>query len=152
MDERTQITFIAYVACITIGIQHGIGRTASAVSPAEYSKAIMWEAIGQGICIMGIAASKSSVALFLLRIVVEKWHKALLWFCIVSTTLWCTATTILLFTQCSPTAYLWDRSLPYGRQNFNFTPVGLSMGCTSPFPLPFPSIPSHPVYKRVENS
>ena len=89
----------------------------------------MWEAIGQAICIMGIAASKSSVAVFLLRIVILKWHKALLWFCIISTTIWCTVTTVLLFVQTTPVAFLWDRTIVGGRQNFNFTPAGLSMGC-----------------------
>lgn len=115
-----------------MGVQYGIGKKFAAVPPADYSKAIMWEAIGQAICIMGIAASKSSVAVFLLRIVILKWHKWLLWFCIISTTIWCTITTILLFCQTTPTAFLWDRTIVGGKQNFNFTPIGLSMGCKSP--------------------
>lgn len=112
-----------------MGVQYGIGKRYADVPPEDYSKAIMWEAVGQAICIMGIAASKSSVAVFLLRIVILKWHKWLLWFCIVSTTIWCTVTTILLFLQTKPTAFLWDRTIVGGRQVFDFTPVGLSMGC-----------------------
>ncbi|KAF1967959.1 hypothetical protein BU23DRAFT_481807 [Bimuria novae-zelandiae CBS 107.79] len=124
-------TFIGYVVCITVGVSYGLGKKHAAVLPEDYSKAVMWEAIGQGICIMGIAASKSSVAVFLLRIVVEKWHKALLWFCIASTTVWCTVTTILLFVQCEPAAFLWDREIEGGVQRFDFTPVGLCMGSWS---------------------
>lgn len=131
LANHLQITFIGYVGCITVGVQYGIGKRYADVPPADYSKAIMWEAIGQAICIMGIAASKSSVAVFLLRIVILKWHKWLLWFCIMSTTIWCTVTTILLFLQSKPTAFLWDRTIPGGRQVFDFTPVGLSMGCMS---------------------
>lgn len=77
---------------------------------------------------MGIAASKSSVALFLLRIVLLKWHKAILWFCIVSTTLMCTITTTLLFLQCRPAAFLWDHTIEGGVCWLDFTSVGLTMG------------------------
>lgn len=88
----------------------------------------MWEAIGQGICIMGIAASKGSVALFLLRIVLKKWHIAILWFCIASTTVLCIITTVLLYMQCKPTAFLWDQTIEGGYCWLYFTPVGLTMG------------------------
>jgi hypothetical protein len=88
----------------------------------------MWEAIGQGICILGIALSKSSVAVFLLRIVVRRWHVYVLWFCIVSTSILCIITTTLLFLQCKPTAFLWDHSIEGGVCWLNFTHVGLSMG------------------------
>jgi hypothetical protein len=94
----------------------------------SYSKAIMWEAIGQAICIMGIAASKGSVAIFLLRIVLKKWHIAVLWFCIVSTTVLCVITTTLLFVQCKPTAFLWDQTIEGGYCWLSFTQVGLVMG------------------------
>ena len=94
----------------------------------DYSKSIMWEAIGQGICIMGIAASKWSVAIFLLRIVLKKWHIALLWFCIASTGVLCIITTMLLYMQCRPTAFLWDQTIEGGYCWLNFTPVGLNMG------------------------
>jgi hypothetical protein len=50
---------------------------------------------------MDLAASKGSVAIFLLRIVLTKWHVALHRFCIV-------ITTMLLFVSCKPTAFLCD--------------------------------------------
>ncbi|XP_014555731.1 hypothetical protein COCVIDRAFT_38603 [Bipolaris victoriae FI3] len=126
-------TFIGYVACISIGVNYGVGKkTADIIRlDLDYSKAIMWEAIGQGICIMGIAASKGSVALFLLRIVVKQWHVGILWFCIISTTILCVITTALLYAQCIPTAFLWDRTIEGGHCWLNFTPVGLTMGAWS---------------------
>jgi hypothetical protein len=126
-----KMTLIGYVGCISVGVTHGVGRkTADIVRlDLDYSKAIMWEAIGQGICIMGIAASKGSVAIFLLRIVLKKWHIALLWFCITSTTVLCIITTTLLFMQCKPTAFLWDQTIEGGYCWLNFTQVGLTMGC-----------------------
>jgi hypothetical protein len=122
--------FIAYVACITVGVNYGIGKKFADVPQlSDYSKAIMWEAIGQGICILGIAASKGSVALFLLRIVIRKWHVAVLWACIASTTILCVITTTLLFVQCRPTAFLWDRTIVGGVCWLDFEKVGLTMGC-----------------------
>jgi hypothetical protein len=102
---------------------------------ADYSKAIQWEAIGQGICILGIAASKSSVALFLLRIVIKKWHIAVLWAIIALTTILCIITTTLLFLQCKPAAFLWDRTIEGGVCWLDFEKVGLTMGCTFSNPL-----------------
>jgi hypothetical protein len=108
----------------------------------------MWEAIGQGVCVVrisdstaileltrrlvqiGIAASKASVALFLLRIVMKKWHVALLWGCIVTTTVFSCITTILLFVQCKPYAFLWDQKIPGGFCWLNFADVALTMGGT----------------------
>jgi hypothetical protein len=103
------------------------------VSPADYSKAIMWEAIGQASCTMGVVASKSSVAVFLLRVVISRRHIALLWFCIVTTTVWATVTTILLFVQCRPSASLWDWNIEGGYCWLNFTRVAISMGGKSWF-------------------
>ncbi|PSN65310.1 hypothetical protein BS50DRAFT_496366 [Corynespora cassiicola Philippines] len=125
------LTFIGFVVCISVGISYGIGKKSTLVDPASYSKAVMWEVIGQAICIMGIAASKASVALFLLRIVRERWHIAFLWFCIASTTTLCIITTALLFTQCKPTAFFWDRTIAGGECWLNFTKVGLTMGAWS---------------------
>jgi hypothetical protein len=88
----------------------------------------MWEVIGQGICILGIAASKASVALFLLRIVTARYQKTLLWTCIIVTSLLCMITTILLFVQCRPAAYLWDQNIPRGYCWLNFTPLGITTG------------------------
>ncbi|OAK94201.1 hypothetical protein IQ06DRAFT_330277 [Phaeosphaeriaceae sp. SRC1lsM3a] len=127
------VAFIGYVGCISVGVTYGVGKKTADILRLEldYSKAIMWEAIGQGVCIMGIAASKSSVAIFLLRIVLRRWHIALLWFCIISTTVLCIITTTLLFVQCKPSAFLWDRTIEGGYCWLNFTQVGLSMGAWS---------------------
>ncbi|KAF2179193.1 hypothetical protein K469DRAFT_674553 [Zopfia rhizophila CBS 207.26] len=127
------ISFVLYVACISVGTQYGIGKKFADVPLADYSQAIKWEAIGQGACILGIAASKGSVALFLLRIVVKKWHVAILWFCITSTTILCIITTTLLFLQCKPMEFLWDRTISGGYCWLNFTIVGLFMGAWSAF-------------------
>ena len=125
-----QAAFIGYVGCISVGVSCGVGKKTADILRLDlnYSKAIMWEAIGQGICIMGIAASKGAVAIFLLRIVLTKWHIALLLFCILSTTVLCIIMTTLLFVQCKPTAFLWNRTIEGGYCWLDFTQVGLVMG------------------------
>ncbi|KAH6639248.1 hypothetical protein C7974DRAFT_127860 [Boeremia exigua] len=127
------VTFIAFIATTSVGISYGVGKKTDDIVRLglDNSKAIFWEAIGQGICIMGIAVSKAAVALFLLRIVLRRWHIALLWSVIVSTAIFSTITTTLLFVQCKPVAYLWDPTIPGGHCPINFTDVGLSMGAWS---------------------
>ncbi|KAJ4368604.1 hypothetical protein N0V86_009511 [Didymella sp. IMI 355093] len=126
-------TFIAFIATTSIGVSFGVGKTTEDIVRLglDNSKAIYWEAIGQGICIMGIAVSKAAIALFLLRIVVRKWHIALLWSVMISTLIFSTITTALLFLQCKPVSFLWDPTIPGGHCPINFTDVGLSMGAWS---------------------
>ncbi|KAF2647713.1 hypothetical protein K491DRAFT_614136 [Lophiostoma macrostomum CBS 122681] len=124
-------TFVGYAVCINIGVTYGIGKKAAQVPPVDYANAVIWEAIGLGICFIGIAASKASVALFLLRIVILKWHRALLWFCILSTTVLCVTTTVLFYMQCRLVAVLWDRKIQGGICWLDFTPIGLTMGAWS---------------------
>lgn len=84
---------------------------------------------------MGIAASKAAIALFLLRIVLRRWHIILLWSVVATTTIFASITTVLLFLQCKPVAFLWDQTIPEGHCAINFTDVGLSMGGTYLFPF-----------------
>ncbi|KAF1930581.1 uncharacterized protein M421DRAFT_377119 [Didymella exigua CBS 183.55] len=125
--------FIAFIATTSIGVSYGVGKTTEDIARLglDNSKAIFWEAVGQGICIMGIAVSKAAIALFLLRIVVRKWHIALLWSVMISTAIFSTITTALLFLQCKPVSYLWNPTIPGGHCPINFTDVGLSMGAWS---------------------
>lgn len=126
-------TFIAFIATTSVGVSYGVGKKTEDIVRLglDNSKAIYWEAVGQGICIMGIAVSKAAIALFLLRIVVRKWHIALLWSVMVSTAVFSSITTTLLFLQCKPVSFLWNPTIPGGYCPVNFTDVGLSMGAWS---------------------
>ena len=46
---------------------------------ADISQAILWEAIGQTFAIFGMVIAKWSLGLFLLRLVVQVWHKVVIW-------------------------------------------------------------------------
>jgi hypothetical protein len=60
---------------------------------------------------MGIAASRSSVALLLLRIVVAKWHTRLLTAVVLVTMISCCVTTVLLFLQCKIMPSDWKQAV-----------------------------------------
>lgn len=85
------------------------------------------EIAGQTCNIIAIATSKSAVAVFLLRLVIIPWHKAFLWFCIISTVIVCILCAVLDFFQSSPIAAMFDPSLPH-TVNFNFTANAIFSG------------------------
>ncbi|MCJ1356587.1 MAG: hypothetical protein MMC33_006582 [Icmadophila ericetorum] len=66
--------------------------------------------ICQPLAIMGIAVSRTSVAVLVLRILGPNsvWRKRFLWFSIASTLLISTLTSILLFVACKPVTGLWN--------------------------------------------
>jgi hypothetical protein len=55
----------------------------------------------------------------------------LLWGTIITTTLLCCITSVLLFVQCAPVSFLWDHTIDGGYCWLNFTDVALTMGGSS---------------------
>ncbi|KAH7016662.1 hypothetical protein EDB80DRAFT_602490 [Ilyonectria destructans] len=75
-----------------------------------------------------MALAKWSLGLFLLRLVQQTWHKVAIW---VALWLLMGASISCLFCfwfQCSPPAYLWDRTLPSGKCELNTLPVAIILG------------------------
>ena len=118
---------LMFAIALSIGSHYGIGKYYVHVDPYEYPKAVMWDSIGTTICILAAAASKGSVALLLLRIVLQKWHKAVLWFCIILTTIMSISTASLFLLHCRPTAYLWDPVID-GICWLTFEPIAITWG------------------------
>lgn len=77
---------------------------------------------------MGIAASRSSVALLLLRIVVAKWHTRLLTAVVLVTMISCCVTTVLLFLQCKIMPSDWKQASSDQRCWIGFTNIALTIG------------------------
>lgn len=75
------------------------------------TKAILYSAIGQTILVVGTVLSKTSLALFLLRLVTTRRYEIAIW---VPDFFLATAVIASLFVfwfSCRPVAYLWDRRL-----------------------------------------
>lgn len=98
----------------------------------QFSKANLLELIGQTSLIVAIATSKTSVALFLLRIVVKTWHKVVLWTAIVTLAIICFLCAALNFLQCDPVAHTWNPTIEASCW-MDITPLAIATGGYSVF-------------------
>lgn len=79
--------------------------------PEDIILAMKYVLIGEVVAIVGCCLSKTSFAFTLLRIVVEKWHKVLLWFIIISMNLVMDLCAILFVVKCIPVEGNWNTSI-----------------------------------------
>ncbi|KAI1075005.1 hypothetical protein F5B20DRAFT_573723 [Whalleya microplaca] len=118
------ILFSAFTSNATL---YGLGRLAADINnPGNYIEATKNEIIAQAFGILVVGVSKTAVACFLLRIMVQQWHRVVLWFCILSTcglSLFCCVT---VFVQCIPIDKTWNRTGVEGYCWINFAPVGIA--------------------------
>lgn len=126
----SQLLLAIYAALITVATTYGLGRRRAEISPEDYVQAQKYETIGQAVCIFNIIFSKCAVAFFLLRIVFKRWHKALIWCCIVTTTLLTTWGTIAIFIQCTPVEKVWNFQGVDGVCWLDFAKIGLVVSGT----------------------
>lgn len=112
LAAASMVLFILYSIFVTASAVNGLGSHLSELTIEQFAKAVKLEIIGQSCNIVAIATSKSSVAVFLMRILVNKWHFAFLWFCIASTVFVCISCIILMFTQCSPVEGIFNPTIP----------------------------------------
>jgi hypothetical protein len=98
--------------------------------PGDIATAILNEAIGQCFAVVGMAIAKWSLGFFLLRIVNDKWQRAII--VVAMGVLMCTSVSVVFvfMLQCSPPAYLWDRTIPGGYCHINTTGVSLTLCST----------------------
>lgn len=75
------------------------------------SRAILYSAIGQTILVIGTVLSKTSLALFLLRLVSTRGHKVAIWTPDFFLATAVAAALVVFWLSCRPAAYLWDRRL-----------------------------------------
>ncbi|KUI60994.1 hypothetical protein VP1G_08189 [Cytospora mali] len=116
----SMVLFLGYSVFISIAVGNGLGRHAADLTVAQFATAVKWELIGQTCNILAIGTTKSSVAFFLARLVVQKWHKVMLYFCVATTSLTCISCIILMYAQCTPLQSIWDPRVT-GVCHYNFT-------------------------------
>lgn len=93
-------------------------------------RAVLYEAIGQTFAVVGMAVAKWSLGLFLLRLVTEAWHRAVIWtaMCVLMSA--SISVCFVFWLQCSPPAYLWDKRIEFGECKVNSTPVSMLLCST----------------------
>ncbi|KAG9228466.1 hypothetical protein BJ875DRAFT_435271 [Amylocarpus encephaloides] len=97
-----------YTVACTFAVSDGFGSHAKDLSTEQFVLATRSEIIGQTFCIIGIATSKASVAVFLLRITVVAWHKWTLYFLMLSVSVICFCCALFDFVRCDPVEHVWN--------------------------------------------
>ncbi|RFN52106.1 hypothetical protein FIE12Z_3658 [Fusarium flagelliforme] len=94
----------------------------------EAALAIKNEMIGQTFAVIGMAVAKLSLGFFLLRIVVDKWQRILIWFTMGSLSAVSALCAIMFWTQCTPVQKIFDPIRTEGVCNFSVTPYATALG------------------------
>lgn len=96
------------------------------LSPSELLSAMRLNWISQPFAITALATGKISVAFLILRIIGKStWRRRLLYFCILSNSIFCSLAIIFTYVQCKPVEALWDPSVkakcwkPESQSNFS---------------------------------
>ncbi|KAI1871210.1 uncharacterized protein JN550_004655 [Neoarthrinium moseri] len=120
------LLLVCYVSFTTVSAHYGFGQTVSDIPTADdVVSAILFEAIGQTFAVIGMAVAKWSLGLFLLRLVNQSWHKAVIWTAMLLLMGASISTCFVFWLQCTPPAYLFDRRIPDGYCHVDSTPVSM---------------------------
>ena len=112
-----------------VSLGFGFGRSVYELEPDQGAEAIMWEMIGQTFAIIGMSVAKISLGLFLLRLVVTKWHRVAIWTVMLSLFACSCATAAVLWTQCTPVQGIYDvRVRPTAKCDVPITPIATLLG------------------------
>jgi hypothetical protein len=118
------VFLILYAILVSVGTIYGIGQLRKDTNASDYTQAMKYELISQGVCIFNIAISKAAVAFFLLRILRKTYHRVFVWACIITNSLLATWCTIAVFIQCIPVQSIWNPEIQ-GNCWLDFTTVGI---------------------------
>ncbi|ROV94564.1 hypothetical protein VMCG_08147 [Cytospora schulzeri] len=116
-----------YVLFLQISAEYGFGRDITTLSADDAADAVKWEMVGQTFAVLGMAIAKWSLGLFLLRIVVQRWHRVAIWSTMISLMLVSVLTAVVFWIQCLPPASIYDRRVE-GRCIVKITPVSILLG------------------------
>lgn len=129
----TWFLMVMFAAMTTAAAAAGMGRHIEDLTLEEFSNAMFLELIAQVIVAVAIGLAEVVVSLFLMRIVVNGWHKGILWFCIIAMMALSVLLVIAVFAQCTPIQSIWDPRLATKRVcHLNLTLL-VKIDCGMPF-------------------
>ncbi|TVY26086.1 hypothetical protein LHYA1_G004285 [Lachnellula hyalina] len=102
------VLMCAFACLISASVHYGMGTHVDQLDIEQITHGILMLLIGQSCIALAMGLSKCAVAIFLMRIVNKTWHKAVLWFWIVSIMFLSIFLAIAVFAQCTPTESIWD--------------------------------------------
>jgi hypothetical protein len=106
---------------------HGFGQTITTLEMDSAVQAVYNEMIGQTFAVLGMAIAKVSLGIFLLRIVVRRWHRISIWIAMVSLSIVSVMTAIIFWVQRIPSKSIYDPRVP-GRTVIQVTPFSVLLG------------------------
>ncbi|OGM43323.1 hypothetical protein ABOM_008713 [Aspergillus bombycis] len=121
------VFLLLYTIFTTIAGHHGFGQPITSLSMDEAVQAVYMEMIGQTFAVLGMAIAKLSLGIFLLRIVVKRWHRVSIWISMVSLSVVSVMTAIIFWTQRLPSRAIYDPRVP-GRTIVSVTPFSVLLG------------------------
>lgn len=128
-----------YTVFVQVAAEYGFGQDIAVLTADDAAKAIKWEMVGQTFAVLGMAIAKWSMGLFLLRIVMQRWHRVAIWSTMVSLLLVSLFTAVMFWIQCLPPAAIYDKRVK-GKCIVRITPISILLGGKFLY-LPFPPKP-----------
>ncbi|TDZ31047.1 Satratoxin biosynthesis SC1 cluster protein 4 [Colletotrichum spinosum] len=126
------VLFLAYDVMLTVAAFYGFGRDIGELqTPYDVSHAILYEAIGVTILVVGTVVSKTSLALFLLRLVTSRLHQVVILVPVVVLGLFVVVSLLVFWLSCTPVEYLWNRFIPDGTCRIDPGPISTAAGSWS---------------------
>ncbi|KAL7942899.1 hypothetical protein V8C42DRAFT_141823 [Trichoderma barbatum] len=133
------LTLLTYDIMMTIASTYGFGRNIEdvlaingpVVGMESVTRAILYSAIGQTILVFGTILCKTSMALFLVRLVPDKRNQIIIWVPNFFLATGIVASLFVFWFACKPTAYLWDRRIPDGKCPIDPGPISTYAGAWS---------------------
>ncbi|TLD05449.1 uncharacterized protein PgNI_09238 [Pyricularia grisea] len=127
-------SFILLLACtimVHVSVLYGLGQSQDAIwddSPDRLTKCLLYLIVAQifGVSTMGVA--KVSLGLFLLRLVTKPWHRWAIWAAIAALLVDTAVCAFAFAFQCTPPAFLWDKTIPGGSCPLPITPFAIALG------------------------
>ncbi|KAF7924013.1 hypothetical protein BELL_0915g00030 [Botrytis elliptica] len=122
-----------YTVACTAATTQGFGQHSSDLTIEAFANATRSEIIGQTFCIIGIATSKASASVFLLRLAVVEWHKWILYTTMFAVTSIAVICALFDFIRCDPIAHVWNPYIPAKCwvSTEQFTAISITVGGTS---------------------
>ncbi|KAL2140142.1 hypothetical protein VTI28DRAFT_4224 [Corynascus sepedonium] len=109
------VFLLIFTIFTTIAAEYGFGQTVEEIGDMELIvKATLYECIGQGFAIVGMAIAKASLGFFLLRLVTTRWHKFAIWGAMALVMIASIAQVLCFWLSCVPLEYVYDRRIPGG--------------------------------------
>ncbi|RAL67100.1 hypothetical protein DID88_007880 [Monilinia fructigena] len=122
-----------YTVGCTAAATQGFGQHSTTLAIEDFANATRSEIIGQTFCLIGIATSKASVSVFLLRLAIVQWHRWVLYFTLFSVSSIAVICALFDFIRCDPIAHVWNPSIPAKcwLSDEQYTTISMVVGGTS---------------------